>query len=221
MQLHPLKPVTIITEQVLRDQIVQNARDAGASGCTYQETQGTGSRGARSNDVFGGNVRIEIVCAENVAEAILTFVSHHFFEHYACIAWVTDVSVVRGVVTSKSRPERLQNVFGDRQVCLLLYRQEMLRYHAGVAFCRVTWKALHVDRFSETVGFWNVIRMSDDFGPAFAECNREAALISARRGTKFGSPGGAALHMKRIGILTAGGDTPALNATIHGRTARL
>ena len=26
--------------------------------------------------------------------------------------------------------------------------------------------------------------------------------------------------MKRIGILTAGGDTPALNATIHGAVAR-
>lgn len=96
MQLHPLKLVTIVTEQVLRDKIVQKALAAGASGCTYQEVQGTGSRGARSNDVFGGNVRIEIVCAENVAEAILTFVSHHFFEHYACLAWVTDVSVVRG-----------------------------------------------------------------------------------------------------------------------------
>src|SRR5437773_8569940 len=27
-------------------------------------------------------------------------------------------------------------------------------------------------------------------------------------------------HMKRIGILTAGGDTPALNATIQGAVAR-
>ena len=26
--------------------------------------------------------------------------------------------------------------------------------------------------------------------------------------------------MKRIGILTAGGDTPALNATVHGAVAR-
>jgi len=96
MQLHPLKLVTIVTEQILRDQIVQKALEAGASGCTYQDTQGTGSRGARCNDVLGGNVRIDIICADNVAEQILTFVSHHFFEHYACIAWVTDVSVVRG-----------------------------------------------------------------------------------------------------------------------------
>lgn len=31
-----------------------------------------------------------------VAEAILTYISHNLFENYGCIAWVTDVSVVRG-----------------------------------------------------------------------------------------------------------------------------
>ena len=33
-------------------------------------------------------------------------------------------------------------------------------------------------------------------------------------------PAGAQINMKRIGILTAGGDTPALNATIHGAVTR-
>jgi 6-phosphofructokinase 1 len=33
-------------------------------------------------------------------------------------------------------------------------------------------------------------------------------------------PGGTLKHMRRIGILTAGGDTPALNATIHGAAVR-
>jgi hypothetical protein len=31
-----------------------------------------------------------------VAEKILTHVSHEYFEHYACIAWLSDVQVVRG-----------------------------------------------------------------------------------------------------------------------------
>src|SRR6266699_2001405 len=35
----------------------------------------------------------------------------------------------------------------------------------------------------------------------------------------MGDSGGAA-PMKRIGILTAGGDTPAINATIYGAVAR-
>jgi hypothetical protein len=96
MQLHPLKHVTIVTEQVLREQIVRKAVELGASGCTYQDVQGTGSRGTRNDDVFGGNVRLDVICSEEVAEGLLTFVSHRCFEHYACISWVTDVSVVRG-----------------------------------------------------------------------------------------------------------------------------
>jgi nitrogen regulatory protein P-II 2 len=96
MQLQPLKLVTIVTEQVLRDQLAQKILELGATGCTSQDALGTGSRGARQNDVFGGNVRFEIVCSPAVADAILTHVSHNYFEHYACIAWVTDVSVVRG-----------------------------------------------------------------------------------------------------------------------------
>jgi hypothetical protein len=31
-----------------------------------------------------------------VAEKILTHVSHEYFEYYACIAWLADVQVVRG-----------------------------------------------------------------------------------------------------------------------------
>ncbi len=96
MQLHSLKLVTIVAEQALRDQFVKKILELGATGCTYQDAQGTGSRGARTNDVFGGNVRIEVICSEVVAEAILTYVSHHYFDRCACIAWVVDASVVRG-----------------------------------------------------------------------------------------------------------------------------
>jgi nitrogen regulatory protein P-II 2 len=96
MQLHPLKHVTVVTEQRLRDQLARKVLELGASGCTYQEVQGTGSRGTRGEDVFGGNVRLDVICDQQVAEAIMTYVSHNFFEHHACIAWLTDVSVVRG-----------------------------------------------------------------------------------------------------------------------------
>ncbi len=41
-----------------------------------------------------------------------------------------------------------------------------------------------------------------------------------RRRRRTGASGGGRSVMKRIGILTAGGDTPALNATIHGAVAR-
>ena len=95
MQLHPLKLVTIVTEAVLREQLLPKLAELGATGYTCSEATGFGSRGARKG--FGAeNMRIEVVCSEPVSEEILTFISHHYFEYYACIAWVVDVSVVRG-----------------------------------------------------------------------------------------------------------------------------
>lgn len=96
MQLHPLKLVTIITEQIIREQIVKKIVELGAAGCTWHDAQGTGSRGARSDATGDSNVRIEVICAPATAESILTFVSRNYFENYACIAWQTDVTVVRG-----------------------------------------------------------------------------------------------------------------------------
>jgi hypothetical protein len=95
MQLYPLKLVTVIAEIVLKDTILAKILELGATGYTYAEVAGFGSRGAR-NQAGDENMQIKIICPANVAEAILTYMSHNYFENYACIAWVTDVSVVRG-----------------------------------------------------------------------------------------------------------------------------
>ena len=47
---------------------------------------------------------------------------------------------------------------------------------------------------------------------------RSTRVISRDRRTAYGLP--LETFMKRIGILTAGGDTPAMNATIHGAVVR-
>ena len=96
MQLYPLKLITIVVEEVLKDQILRKVQELGATGYTYGECQGYGARGTRHDNVSGTNVRIEVVCPDNVAIAIMTTISHDYFEHYACIAWTSDVAVVRG-----------------------------------------------------------------------------------------------------------------------------
>ena len=96
MQLQTLKLVTIVTEQVVREQLVKKILALGATGCSWGEVQGTGSRGARSDATGDTNVRIEVVCAQATADAVLTMVSRNYFENYACIAWQSDVAVVRG-----------------------------------------------------------------------------------------------------------------------------
>ena len=95
MQLHPLKKLTIVTEGTLRPLLLKKICELGASGYTCREVQGYGSRGTRT-DQFASNIEVEVICPESVANAILTYVSHNYFENYACIAWVSDVQVVRG-----------------------------------------------------------------------------------------------------------------------------
>lgn len=84
MQLHSLKLVTIVVESVVKDQLRQKLIDLGATGYTCEEATGFGSRGAR-NDFGGLNARIELVCPPDIAEDVLTHISHHYFENYACI----------------------------------------------------------------------------------------------------------------------------------------
>lgn len=96
MQLYPLKQVTIIVEKILQDQILGKLTSLGATGYTTIDCSGCGERGARSG-AFGSNVQITLVCSEVVSHKILTFVSEHYFDNYACIAWESDVQVVRGI----------------------------------------------------------------------------------------------------------------------------
>lgn len=97
MQLYPLKQVTVIVEEVLKNQIQQDGLKLGAAGFTTKEVTGSGSRGARQSDVEGsGTVQIDFIVPDDVAVKILTHVSHNYFDNYACIAWVADISVVRG-----------------------------------------------------------------------------------------------------------------------------
>jgi len=95
MQLFKLKLVTIVTEEVLRDQLSQKILELGASGFTTHHASGYGSRGAR-RDAVSANMQFEIVCVDEVAEKILTYVSRQYYPNYACVAWLTDVQVVRG-----------------------------------------------------------------------------------------------------------------------------
>ena len=95
MQLYPLKQITVIGEEVLRDKLMRKILELGATGCSYASTQGVGSHGDRSNDVFSANFQLKAVCTASVAEAILDHLSVNYFGKYAVVAWLSDVQVVR------------------------------------------------------------------------------------------------------------------------------
>lgn len=99
MQLYPLKIVSVVGETVIMEDIAEKAMKLGATGYTMTEVSGRGSRSARNVAVVTGGpktMKVEFVVPMIVAEKILSHVSHNYFEHYACIAWLSDVQVVRG-----------------------------------------------------------------------------------------------------------------------------
>lgn len=96
MQTTPVKLVTIIAESVLEDRLLRDIRRLGAKGYTRSDVHGEGSRGRRVGDVEGANVRLECLVSSEVADRIVTQLAEHYFENYAIVAFVRDVSVVRG-----------------------------------------------------------------------------------------------------------------------------
>jgi nitrogen regulatory protein P-II 2 len=92
----PLRMVTIVAEGLLEERLLRELRGLGARGFTISEVRGEGSRGVRASEWEGRNVRIESVVPPAVADAVLSHVAAHYFEHFAVIAWVEDVEVVRG-----------------------------------------------------------------------------------------------------------------------------
>jgi nitrogen regulatory protein PII len=96
MDLHELYVVTLIAEPVLEDHITRDLLAHGATGFTVIEARGKGTRGIRTGDIPGQNVRIETVVTKRVAERILERVQDKWFESYAVIAWAHATKVVRG-----------------------------------------------------------------------------------------------------------------------------
>jgi nitrogen regulatory protein P-II 2 len=91
-----LKLITVVAEEVVAPKIAEDMMRLGASGYTMVEAHGQGSRGKRMGRVGELNLRIDAVVSEAVAEKIMTRLSEHYFPRYATIAWLGDVSVLRG-----------------------------------------------------------------------------------------------------------------------------
>lgn len=90
------KLVTIITEAVLEGELCDFLADLGASGYTVTNARGSGSRGVRSAGwSASSNVRIEVVCSEELAAKIAKEVSERYYADYAMILFESDIHVLR------------------------------------------------------------------------------------------------------------------------------
>jgi nitrogen regulatory protein P-II 2 len=92
----PLKLVTIVTEGLLKDQMIDLLHEQGATGYTVIRAEGEGTRGVRAADWEGPNFQFEVVTSSEVATAIMKAVQDKYLTHYSVIVWLSDVDVLRG-----------------------------------------------------------------------------------------------------------------------------
>ena len=105
MNTVPLKKVTIIAEAVLEQEILRALRTLGATGWSVAQVRGEGSRGVRASEWEGENVMVDALVEPQVADRILEHVARAYFEHYAVVAYLTDVQVVRGAKYASSHDQ--------------------------------------------------------------------------------------------------------------------
>jgi nitrogen regulatory protein P-II 2 len=96
MNTVPLKSVTIVAEAVLEDRLLRQIHELGARGHTLSEVRGEGSRGVRASEWVGKNIKVQTIVSAEVADRILSLLAAEYFPHYAVIAYVETVEVVRG-----------------------------------------------------------------------------------------------------------------------------
>lgn len=96
MELRELTLLTIITERILRDEILDLIMDSDATGYTLTDATGEGSRGVRASEWEGKSVKVEVICEQEIADTILKEVKDRYFENYSVIGYLQEVKVVRG-----------------------------------------------------------------------------------------------------------------------------
>lgn len=96
MHDHVRRLMTIITEAAIEQVLVQDLERLGAQGYTVSETRGRGRRGLRGSEWQpSSNIRIEVVCTAETAEAIAEHLHRHYYDDYAMILYTHDVNVLR------------------------------------------------------------------------------------------------------------------------------
>ncbi|MFM7014261.1 MAG: P-II family nitrogen regulator [Actinomycetota bacterium] len=95
MILSSRKLITIVAEAALENRLTQDLKAIGAKGYTVTPAHGTGPKNQRVGDMEGGNIRIEMVCSEELLEQVIELLKRNYLTNYACSFWVSDVQVLR------------------------------------------------------------------------------------------------------------------------------
>jgi len=95
MNTHNLTLLVIVAEALLKDRLIHSIREAGAKGFTVTEVAGEGSRQRRVGELLGDNIKIEVIVNREIADRVLVVLQKDYFPHFAVIAYLSEVQVVR------------------------------------------------------------------------------------------------------------------------------
>ena len=96
MHTEKVKLLTIITEASLERELARELERLGAHGHTIADVRGKGARGERNAGLdLTANIRLEVVCSAQTADAIATALRERYYDHYAMIIFIADVDVLR------------------------------------------------------------------------------------------------------------------------------
>lgn len=94
--MHTLKLITIISDDALRQNLIDDIKKLGAKGYTMEVAKGEGTHNSRTYELEGENIKLEIIVSETVAGNIIKLLAEKYFEHYGLIAYVQNIEVYRG-----------------------------------------------------------------------------------------------------------------------------
>lgn len=96
METTTRKLLTITAEASLEALLANDIEHFGAHGYTIIDARGKGAHGMRSARWEADrNIHIEIICDQQTADGILNHLQERYFKHYAVVAYMTDVQVLR------------------------------------------------------------------------------------------------------------------------------
>ena len=88
--------LTIITESAIESRLLKDLDSLGMRGYTIVDVRGKGSRGVRDGQLQeSANIRIETVVTQHKANLILAHLAKHYYDHYAMIAFMREVEILR------------------------------------------------------------------------------------------------------------------------------
>jgi nitrogen regulatory protein P-II 2 len=96
MQTTPMKLVTIIAEDEIEPRLTRDIMTLGAHGYSVGKVRGEGLHGARLSEWEGENIRLETIVSEEVADKIMARLAEQYFPHFAIIAYLSNIEVLRG-----------------------------------------------------------------------------------------------------------------------------